>query len=86
MFIAITKNGQELAFTCEPKRNYFYKTWTPSCSNMSIGELPKGTIENVLKKIMTWEDTPIEISEKYLLNLEIIPFVCHEWLKGERVL
>jgi hypothetical protein len=53
---------------------------------MEIGEMPKGSIENIIGREMVWEDEPIEVSGGFLLGRNVIPMRFQEWIKGKEVL
>jgi lysophospholipid acyltransferase (LPLAT)-like uncharacterized protein len=59
-WIAVDKNGTEVIFSKEPFRLEYYNYWMLSWGKYRI-ELPRGTIEKILGKIITWNDDPVEI-------------------------
>ena len=57
-YVAVDKDGDEYVYEQTPRRREF--TW------ISDGEwcgLPKGSIEKLIGKKLTWEDEPIELKE-----------------------
>ncbi|MGL5730514.1 MAG: fructan hydrolase [Bacteroidales bacterium] len=66
-WLAVNPDGSEFAFNDEPT-NYMYGSYTEfwHCQNKH-GEcldevmLPKGTIEKIIGRELTWFDEPVEI-------------------------
>lgn len=64
-WLCVNKDGQEtICDGCFPKRNHnFWESYT-SIESANIDfqiELPKGSIEKLIGKILTWESEPVEI-------------------------
>ena len=53
------KNGSEWAFDGPPERGDV--GWTMSYDTTSCVELPKGSIEKLIGKKLTWRSNPVEI-------------------------
>ena len=64
-YVAVDKNEEEWIYSYKPVRCHEYKRWQPE---MQYGyhsiELPKGTIEKLIGKKLTWEDEPVELKEE----------------------
>lgn len=59
-YFAIDEDGTEKVFTTKPFRKTFpnFKIW--SCDNLyNYSTLPKGSIEKLLDKKLTWKDEPV---------------------------
>lgn len=71
-FVAVNKDGSELITSpFPPERELeFYEFWQESKSGCSYNiipqtiALPKGTIEKLIGKKLTWEDEPVELKEE----------------------
>lgn len=60
MWLAVSKEGIELAFNERPVRNF--EKWTPKYPYISdCVTLPNGTIEKLTGKTLKWEDDSIEL-------------------------
>lgn len=62
-FIAVDKNEEEWIYTDEPVRCHEFERWQPKI-NYGWVYLPKGTIEKLIGKKLTWEDEPVELKEQ----------------------
>ena len=60
-FVAVDKNKKEYIYDEKPKREIYHKSWNSVYESV---ELPKGTIEKLIGKKLTWEDEPVELKEK----------------------
>lgn len=58
-WLCVDKNGSELAFDGPPTRTE--KSWTISYDATSCVELPKGSIEKLIGRKLTWRCNPVEI-------------------------
>ena len=58
-WLAVDKNGDEFIYESEPYRlqNYWYML-----DNYFV-ELPKGSVEKLLGRKLSWEDEPVELKE-----------------------
>ena len=60
-WVAVQKNGVEVIFDFKPKRwNNFY--WV-----VEIGDdiyLPKGTINKLIGRDLTWQDEPVKLKKR----------------------
>lgn len=80
-YLAVNPDGKEYAFHNEPtrvicKHNEFYSYWkdnetydyirgmTTSAYDYSI-LLPKGTIEKIIGRKLTWKDKPVKMKYNY---------------------
>ena len=57
-YLAVNKNGEEQICEQELFRWGSEIYWYPTI------ELPKGSIEKLIGKKLTWEDEPVELKEK----------------------
>ena len=62
-WVAVDKDGQEWIYEAKPQRCHQYERWQPTNGNGWVF-LPKGSIEKVIGKKLTWEDEPIELKEE----------------------
>ena len=61
-YVAVDKNGQEVITESKPFREV--TIWqTDDGTNNSV-DLPKGSIEKLIGKKLTWEDEPVELKEE----------------------
>lgn len=62
-WLAVDKNGTEKVFQNEPDRNtnYWYINRDSVFAYNSYVFLPKGSIEKLIGRTLTWEDDPVEI-------------------------
>jgi hypothetical protein len=58
-WLCVDKNGSERAFDGPPTRTE--KSWTISYDATSCVELPKGSIEKLIGRKLTWRCNPVEI-------------------------
>ena len=58
-WLCVDKNGSEQAFDGPPERGDV--GWTMSYDTTSCVELPKGSIEKLIGKKLTWRNNPVEI-------------------------
>ena len=56
-WVAVDENGDEFIYESEPYRlqNYWYM-----CDTYFV-ELPKGSVEKLLGRELTWNDEPVEL-------------------------
>lgn len=74
MWLAVNKNGVEKCFHNKPKRYETYwedvetyneiRAVTTSASDYSM-VLPKGSIEKLIGRKLTWENKPVELKLNY---------------------
>jgi hypothetical protein len=61
-YLAVDEDGTEGIFnTCPDRVNndmWWYEEWSLHCSEL---DLPKGTIEKIIGRSLTWEDEPVQI-------------------------
>lgn len=55
------KNGNEII--CEKEPFFYDGRWQ---NTGRVFEIPKGSIEKLIGKKLTWEDEPVELKEKYI--------------------
>lgn len=64
--LVVDKDGSEWVWNCRPLRNKYRGRWESLYSDdgeyQSV-ELPKGTIEKLIGKPMTWADEPYQMEE-----------------------
>ena len=65
-WLAVDKDGEESIFDGEPKRHEKYGVWEYYESYESeyinfLIELPKGTIQKMIGRELTWSDNPVEL-------------------------
>lgn len=58
-WLAVDKNGDEFIYGEKPRRDIFDTIWS---SSLDWIELPKGSIEKLIGRVLTWEDEPVELS------------------------
>lgn len=60
--------GIEWIFASKPYRNGGLQSWEPPYKDdyvlIDTIELPKGTIEKIIGRKLTWEDEPVELIEE----------------------
>ena len=59
VWVAVDYNKTECIFTMKPSRSP-YKTWIVTVYGNYI-KLPKGSIEKLIGKKLTWSDEPVKI-------------------------
>ena len=62
MWVAVNKNGEELAYHDEPVRRNDWGAWVGDYDDIGV-IMPTGTIELLLGRKLTWEDEPVEITK-----------------------
>ena len=68
-WVAVDKNGSECIFEKKPFR--LRKQWMIPISFKNeeycgFSDLPKGSIEKLIGKKLTWDDSPVELKEEQL--------------------
>ena len=65
-WVVIDEDSTEYIFDSEPKRNelLYYGFWAGIDEEAQSVELPKGSIEKLIGKKLTWEDEPVELKEE----------------------
>lgn len=58
-WVAVSKHGIECIFDGRPERGC--NTWDPEGYLFAIG-LPKGSIQKLIGRELTWEDDPVKLS------------------------
>jgi len=59
-WLAVDKDGNEYVFESKPEKGYHnWHVWEEI--DRDIVELPKGSIEKLIGKKLTWEDEPLKI-------------------------
>lgn len=61
-FVAADMDGSEWIFKDKPYKSFIM--WKGGNGKGMHIELPKGTIEKLIGKKLTWEDEPVELKEK----------------------
>jgi len=71
-YVAVNKNGTEVIADELERNHYMYKNeWSESMDisgsdwNNAV-ELPKGSIEKLIGRKLTWEDESVELKEKVI--------------------
>lgn len=59
-WLAVDKDGTENIYDIKPIRDLQVDKWDIATDSWWI-ELPKGTIEKIIGRTLTWQDTPIQI-------------------------
>lgn len=59
-YLATDKSGEEYIFETIPYRHLMIDMWISKGAYISI---PKGSIEKLIGKKLTWEDEPVELTE-----------------------
>lgn len=57
--VAVDKDGSETIFETKPFRDKG-KIWN---TNDDFVQIPKGTIQKIIERKLTWEDGPVELKE-----------------------
>ena len=62
-WLAVDENEKECIFETKPIRNRRYNIWRLQSRHCMCGviNLPKGTIEKIIGRSLTWEDCPVKI-------------------------
>ena len=58
-WLAVDENGDENIFDIKPDRAW--SKWDIPTNHSWWIELPKGTIEKIIGRKLTWKDNPVEI-------------------------
>jgi hypothetical protein len=58
-WLAVDEDGDESIFESKPKRGDGNSPWW--CHKLDNIGLPKGSIEKLIDKKLTWEDEPVEL-------------------------
>lgn len=64
VWLVVDNDSSEWIFDSKPCRNKFYKIWEEDYNNdyaSNIIELPKGFIERLIGRKLTWDDDPVEL-------------------------
>lgn len=61
-WVAVNKDGEDMIFQYKPERINWsdYKQWVMPCFG-NVMTLPKGSIEKLIGRHLTWEDEAVEI-------------------------
>lgn len=62
-YIAVDKDNEEWIYEGKPIRCHEFERWQPKLKHGWVF-LPKGTIEKLIGKKLTWEDEPVELKEE----------------------
>ena len=66
--LAVDKDGTEWVWSYRPLRNKYRGVWDATYNDDDYSyrsiELPKGSIEKLIGRILTWADDPYELIEK----------------------
>lgn len=60
-YVAVDKDGAEIIFKHKPERGK--RQWCDEIGDDDFVEVPKGQIEKLIGKKLTWEDESIELKE-----------------------
>ena len=60
-WLAIDKDGTEFIYDFKPVRPFNGNKWDIATDSSWYINLPKGTIEKIIGKNLTWEDEPVKI-------------------------
>ena len=58
-WLAVDKDGSECIYDIKPQREK--NKWDSATDRSWFIDLPKGTVEKIVGRKITWEDEPIEI-------------------------
>lgn len=61
-YVAVDKNSEEWVYEAKPIRCPEYKRWQPTNGNGWVF-LPRGSIEKLIGRKLTWEDESVELKE-----------------------
>lgn len=59
IWLAVDKNGNEFVYESKPIKGWTF--WDRQFGGDNINKLPKGSIEKLIGRVLTWEDEPIGI-------------------------
>ena len=62
-YAAVDKNKDEWVYSEKPHKNKRDSSEVWSCNDDAV-YLPKGSIEKLIGKKLTWEDEPVELEEE----------------------
>jgi hypothetical protein len=67
-YIAVDEDGKEFLYDRIPTReSWFGKNfWTTHQDSIKVMLLPKGTVESILGRSLTWADEPVEVKLKVI--------------------
>lgn len=60
-WLAVDKDGTENIYDIEPNRDLQVDRWEIVTENSWWIGLPKGTIEKIIGRTLTWQDVPVKI-------------------------
>lgn len=67
-WVAVDGMGIEWIYASKPYRNNGLQNWEPLYKDdyvlIDMIELPKGTIEKIIGRELTWGDEPVELEEE----------------------
>lgn len=61
-YVAVDKDGDEYIYRNKPKRGH--QAWVICQVESDVIPLPKGSIEKLIGRKLTWEDEPVELKEE----------------------
>lgn len=59
-WLAVDLNGEEYIYEYKPLRDFNYNSFK-SNNDRDYIQLPQGTIEKIIGRVLTWDDEPVEI-------------------------
>lgn len=62
-YVAVDKDGSEWIFVKKPYKCMDWNMWIPGYKENNFN-LPKGSIEKLIGRPLTWEDEPVELKEE----------------------
>lgn len=65
-YIAVDEDGKEFLYDRMPERKHYFgkNLWTVHQDSIKVMLLPKGTVESILGRSLTWADEPVEVKLK----------------------
>ena len=60
-WLAVDKDGSEYIYDFEPIRDLQVDRWDSATDHSWWIELPKGTIEKIVGRKLSWQDIPVKI-------------------------
>lgn len=61
VWLAVDKNGTECIYGAEPVRNKLAGEWLWNKNDTSFMTVPKGTIEKILGRKITWRNNAVKV-------------------------
>ncbi len=66
-WLAVDEKGKEYISASKPCRIWAIGAWSVGCTNnfdVNVVDLPKGSIQKLIGRELTWDDDPVELKEE----------------------